>query len=48
MARPVKKGLDYFPLDVVLGGGMEDINCEYGKLGEMVVISLWQRIYRSS
>ena len=48
MARPIKKGLDYFPLDTRLHGRIEYIQCMYGMLGVMVVISLWQRIYENS
>lgn len=48
MGRPVKEGLDYFPLDVTLSGSVEYIRCMYGKMGEAVIISLWQRIYAHS
>lgn len=48
MARPIKKGLDYFPLNVNLSGSVEYIRCMYGKLGEAVIISLWQRIFENS
>lgn len=48
MARPIKKGLDYFPLDTRLHGKIEYIQCMYGMLGVMVIISLWQRIYENS
>lgn len=47
MARPIKRGLDYFPLDTRLKGAIEYIGCMYGKLGEAVIISIWQRIYQS-
>lgn len=47
MARPIKRGLDYFPLDTQLKGAIEYIGCMYGKLGEAVITSLWQRIYQS-
>lgn len=48
MARPIKKGLEYFPLDTRLHGKIEYIQCMYGMLGVMVIISLWQRIYENS
>lgn len=48
MARPIKQGLDYFPLNVTLSGSVEYIRCMYGKIGEAVIISLWQRIYAKS
>ena len=32
MARPKKVGLDYFPLDVFLGGSVEYISCLYGAI----------------
>lgn len=33
MARPIKKGLDYFPLNVFLTGSVEYIECMYGAIG---------------
>lgn len=48
MARPTKPGLEYFPMDVKLSGRAEYIKCMYGKMGEVVIISLWQRIYENS
>lgn len=48
MARPIKKGLDYFPLDVFLTGSVEDVECVYGAIGVYVIISLWKRIYAQS
>ena len=48
MARPKKVGLDYFPLDVFLGGSVEYISCLYGAIGVQVIISLWRRIYAHS
>lgn len=48
MARPIKKGLDYFPLNVFLTGSVEYIECMYGAIGVYVIISLWKRIYEHS
>ena len=48
MARPIKHGLDYFPLNITLSGSVEYLRCVYGKIGEAVIISLWQRIYENS
>ena len=48
MARPIKKGLDYFPLNVFLTGSVEYIECVYGAIGVYVIISLWKRIYEHS
>ena len=48
MARPLKRGLDYFPLDTVFKGKIEYIQCMYGMLGVMVIVSLLQRIYSNS
>lgn len=45
MARPVKKGLDYFPLDTVLDTKFELIEAEFGLKGFAVVIKLFQKIY---
>ena len=47
MARPIKKGLDYFPFDIDWKkGAMEYLYCMYGILGVAVVkLSLEPRIY---
>lgn len=45
MARPCKQGLDYFPLDTVFDTKMELIQAEFGLVGVMVVVMLWQKIY---
>ena len=37
MARPIKKGLDYFPLNVFLTGSVEYIECMYGAIGVYVI-----------
>lgn len=46
MARPTKKGLDYFPLDVVLDIKFELIEAEFGLNGFGVVVKLYQEIYK--
>lgn len=46
MARPTKKGLDYFPLDVVLDIKFELIEAEFGLNGFGVVVKLLQEIYK--
>ncbi|MEG2381067.1 MAG: DUF4373 domain-containing protein, partial [Oscillospiraceae bacterium] len=49
MARPTKKGLDYFPLDVSFeNSSVEDIECMYGMLGVAIIITMWQYIYRTN
>lgn len=45
MARPVKVGLDYFPLDVVMNNRMGLIEAEFGLNGFAVVVKLFQEIY---
>ena len=45
MARPLKQGLDYFPLDCQLDDKFELIEAEYGLTGFAVVVKLFQKIY---
>lgn len=45
MARPVKKGLDFFPLDVTIDDNLELVEAECGLEGFAIVIKLWQKIY---
>lgn len=45
MARPVKVGLDYFPLDCVLDNKIELIEAEFGLVGFAIIIKLYQKIY---
>ena len=46
VARPLKDGVDYFPLDTVLDTKFELIEAEYGLTGFAVVVKLLQKIYR--
>ena len=46
MARPIKTGLDYFPLDVDMDEKIELIEAKHGLLGFGLVIKLFQRIYK--
>lgn len=48
MARPVKKGIDYFPLDVDVfeNDKLFDVQSEFGPLGEVVYFRLLCLIYR--
>ncbi len=46
MARPIKQGLDYFPLDTILNSNMELIEAQYGIKGFAVIVKLYQMIYR--
>ena len=41
----MKRGIDYFPLDVVLDDKFELIEAEYGLMGFGVVVKLLQKIY---
>lgn len=45
MARPIKQGVDYFPLDCHMNDAMKLIQAEFGLVGYAVVIKLWQKIY---
>ena len=45
MARPLKKGLDYFPLDCHIDSNLKMIKVEFGMKGYGIVICLWQQIY---
>ncbi len=45
MARPIKQGIGYFPLDVSLDLKMELIEAEFGITGFGVVVKLYQMIY---
>lgn len=45
MARPVKKGVDYFPMNTVMDDSVRLIEAEYGLTGFAIVVKLWQKIY---
>ncbi|MCI8649587.1 MAG: DUF4373 domain-containing protein [Anaerotruncus sp.] len=45
MARPLKSGIDYFALDVVLDTKFELIEAEFGLNGFGVVVKLYQKVY---
>lgn len=45
MPRPIKNGVDYFPLNVHLDEKFELIEAEFGLTGFAVVVKLLQRIY---
>lgn len=45
MARPIKPGVDYFPLDVVLDTKFELMEAEFGLNGFAIVVKLYQKIY---
>jgi hypothetical protein len=47
MARPIKTGLDYFPMDCNIDDNLELIEAEHGLQGFAIVIKLWQKIYAS-
>lgn len=48
MARPIKNGLDYFPLDVHFSSNdkIVAVTVETGAIGELIVIKLLFAIYR--
>lgn len=45
MARPLKQGVDYFPLDVHLDDKFKFIQIKYGLEGFAIIIKLLQQIY---
>jgi len=45
MARPLKIGLDYFPLDVSIDDNIELLEAEEGLEGFAILIKIWQKIY---
>lgn len=45
MGRPIKKGLDYFPLDTALDDDFKLIEVEFGIKGFAVIVKLYQKIY---
>lgn len=45
MARPIKEGLDYFPLDTFLDTKFELIEAEFGLQGFAIIVKLFQKIY---
>lgn len=45
MARPIKAGTDYFPLNVYMDDSIELIEAEFGLEGFAIVVKLWQKIY---
>jgi hypothetical protein len=45
MARPIKAGLDYFPLDTARDTKFKLIEAEYGLKGFAIVIKAYQKIY---
>jgi len=47
MGRPIKTGLDYFPLDVTLEDKVELIEAEFGLQAFAIIIKLWQKIYQN-
>lgn len=46
VARPEKKGLDYFPLDTDMDDKLYSIEVEFGLIGYAIVIKLFQKIYK--
>lgn len=46
MARPLKKGVDYFSLDCYMDDKIKMIQAEFGLKGFAIVVKLWQTIYR--
>lgn len=45
MSRPIKRGLDYFPLDVVMNDDVRLVEAEFGLPGFAVIVKLFQKIY---
>ena len=47
MPRPLKNGLDYFPLDVRNDDNLELLEAEFGITGWAVIIKIWSKIYEN-
>ena len=47
MARPLKQGLDYYPLDVEWDEKLELLIAEYGSDSISVMVTVWQLIYKN-
>lgn len=47
MARPLKKGIDYFPLDVELDDDVQLLKAKQGLEGYAILIELWMKIYKN-
>lgn len=45
MGRPIKKGLDYFPMDVNMDDNVELFEAEMGLEGYAILVKLWKKIY---
>jgi len=48
MARPYKKGLDYFNVDCNQADNLNLIEVKHGLIGYGVVVKLWKKIYQIS
>lgn len=46
MSRPIKQGLDYFPMDVEMDDKFEFIEAKHGIVGFGIVVKLYQKIYK--
>jgi len=47
MGRPIKIGLDYFPVDIIFDDNVELLQAECGIQSVGILIKLWQKIYRN-
>ena len=47
MARPTKRGLDYFPMDCIQDDNLTFIEAKHGIEGFGILIKIWQKIYRN-
>ena len=45
MARPIKQGVDYFPLDCHVDDNVKLIQAEFGLVGFAILVKIWQKIY---
>jgi len=46
MARPIKRGLDYFPMDIITDDKFEIIESKHGLVAFAIIIKLYQAIYK--
>lgn len=47
MSRPIKQGIDYFPLDCQFDNETELLISEHGGISVAILITIWQLIYKN-
>lgn len=46
MARPIKRGIDYFNIDCSLDDKVEYVEAKHGLIGYAILVKLWAKIYK--